>query len=786
MSKTLTEPEINTSTYQWCIRAFSFLKGSLGVKINCDAAPANIESGQIFLFNHFARFETVIPQYIIHQATGAYCRCVATSELFESSERFAKFLWGVGAVPNDHPGLLPFLAAEILRGQKVIIFPEGGMIKDRKVVEDDGSLGIFSPTANQSRKHHKGAAALALTLEMFKRRILSVHEAGETARLQRWVNALGLDSAETLLAAAGKPTHLVPGNITFYPVHNDANALAKLMETFGVEISERAREELLIESNIILKDTDMHVRMGDPITPQLTWAFWERWALDRAFKRIRSLDDLFALKDGSDRWLEKLLATAMTRETRRLRDASMADMYALTSVNLSHLASKLILTLIEQAKTDIDIDRFHRLLYLTIKYAQMEETLHLHASVANPEAHENIHCGVCDCPEFEKFLTMAHASGLIEARDGRYHFLAKLTEDHDFHQIRLENMIEVYANEVAPLPAVCRAVTRALKSEADLDEASYAHLLFDDEVRAHDWALQAYSEKRHKDINDQETATEPGTPYLFLPESADGRQDSHSSNRQDNQPGNRMGIVLVHGFLASAAELRDFGEKLAARGYPVLGVRLKGHGTSPWDLRERSWHDWLQSVRRGFEIMSGFTDRVCLVGFSTGGALALRLAAEKPAGLAGVAAVAAPIKFRNKKLIFVPVIHGLNKITQWVSSQEGVMPFRVNDSEHPEINYRHMPIRGLYELRQMVDDLEPRLGDIEHPALILQGDGDQIVDPASAEIIHDNLGSRDKAVHLISSNRHGLLNENIGGTHDRVFEFIAGLEGPANTVRIAS
>ena len=37
-----------------------------------------------------------------------------------------------------------------------------------------------------------------------------------------------------------------------------------------------------------------------------------------------------------------------------------------------------------------------------------------------------------------------------------------------------------------------------------------------------------------------------------------------------------------------------------------------------------------------------FAERVCLVGFSTGGSLALQLAAERPPGLAGVATVSAP------------------------------------------------------------------------------------------------------------------------------------------------
>jgi hypothetical protein len=131
---------INEPFYQWCVRGFSLLRKRLGINIEVHAEDGLIESGQIFLFNHFARFETIIPQYFIYKATRAYCRCVATHELFDGSDRFAKLLWGVGAVPNNHPGLLGFLAAEILRGRKVIIFPEGSMVKDRHIATAPASI----------------------------------------------------------------------------------------------------------------------------------------------------------------------------------------------------------------------------------------------------------------------------------------------------------------------------------------------------------------------------------------------------------------------------------------------------------------------------------------------------------------------------------------------------------------------------------------------------------------------------------------------------------------------
>ena len=289
-------------------------------------------------------------------------------------------------------------------------------------------------------------------------------------------------------------------------------------------------------------------------------------------------------------------------------------------------------------------------------------------------------------------------------------------------------------------------------------------MLFNDELDSYAWDGQCFSDRRCEELNRQETATESGEPYLSVPEASNG-----------------LGIVLVHGFLASPAELRAFAKKLEAAGHPVVGVRLKGHGTSPWDLRDRSWQDWLESVRRGYRIMSAFADRICLVGFSSGGALALHLAAEQPERLAGVAAVSAPMKFRNKNLIFVPLVHGATKLTRWVSSFEGIMPFLPNKSEHPHINYRNIPIRGLFELRRMVDELDDRLPDVQCPVILVQGTEDQIVDPKSAEMIHGKLGSEEKTLHMVPSRRHGILNEDIGDTHEKLLSFLASLAASAST-----
>ncbi|MBT4703026.1 MAG: alpha/beta fold hydrolase, partial [Rhodospirillaceae bacterium] len=747
---------LNQKTYDWTVRSVSALTSSLSVKIKLHHDGDQVEQGQIFLFNHFARFETFIPQFLMHQKSGAYCRSIAAGEFFRGNDTFANYLRSVGAVPHDMPELLPFLAKEILHGRKVIIFPEGGMVKDRRVLDDTGKYSIFSRTARERRKHHTGAAVLALTLNAFKIGIRALHADEDTVRLTQWVDRLNFENVEALIAAVEKPTLIIPANITFYPIRVRDNILRQGVELFTKGLSPRMAEELLIEGNILLRDTDMDVRLGDPVMPGKLWRLWEKKLLAPRVRKVNSMEELFELNFRRGSWIEKLSARAIGRTTLMLRDTYMYEMYKGVTLNLSHLASRMILMHVDRDQMTVNRELFHRMLYLAIKKSQAEPSLHLHRSLLDPETYAGVIKG--RSKPLDQLITSAENTELVKQVDGHYVLMSKLKEEHGFDQVRIENPIAVYDNEMAPIQAARDVIEDAFNEAHDLSDHALALHRFDDEILSYQWDKRAYEKPKHAEINEQRTATEPGDPYLLTPEKSSG-----------------LGVVLVHGFLASPAELRGFADRLLAAGHPVIGVRLKGHGTSPWDLRDRTWKEWLSSVRRGFQIMSALADKVCVIGFSSGGALALHMAAENPDKLAGVCAVSAPLKFRNKNLVFVPLLHGVNKLTGWLPTMESVMPFIDNDSEHPEINYRHIPVRGLYELRHMVDEMEEVLPNIRCPAAVMQGDEDHVIEPESAKIIASLIGSENTELHMIESKRHGILNEDIGGTQDKVLAFVNSL-----------
>lgn len=754
------EYQLHPPTYEWTVKLFSRLRKVLGINIKLQGDPALLAQGEIFLFNHFARIETFLPHYLIYQETGAFCRCIATKAIFKGNESFKKYLSRVGVIPNDHEELLPMLVAEIIRGRKVVIYPEGGMIKDRRVIDNKGKFRIYSRKARAYRKHHAGAAVLATAVDTFKLAVRTAEKSHDWDRIDAWVEMLGIKNREHLLFSARRPTRIIPGNITFYPISTGDNFLNKGAGFLNAEISSKVSEELIIEANLLLKDTDMDMRLGSPIIFADGRHWWERKLQKYLANNLDTVEDFFTLKGLQNSWLEKIIRKCIRHSSEKLRDRYMEGIYKEVTVNLSHLTSTIILNLIDNNRNELAAKQFYLIVYLAVKNIQQQPDVHLHRSLRNPEVYADLVFGKKKA--LNQFLDVSVKNGLIKLLHGRLTLLEKLKEDFEIDTVRLENTIQVYANEMAPVTGALIAVKQAFDQSESISEIELANYRHDDELRRYDWNHHYYSKPRFDDINRHESATESGRPFFDVP-----KECQHD-----------IGVVLVHGFLASPAEMKSLSEKLVDKGYPVYGVRLPGHGTSPVDLRERSWEDWLRAIQHGYEILTAHVDKVCLVGFSTGGALSLIFASEHPAKLAAAVVINPPVKFKNKNMMFVPLLHGVSRLVRWASSFEGIMPYRTNNPEHARINYRNIPVRGLYELVRMNYVLSHQLDRVHCPCLLMQSKNDPVIKADSSKVLQSRLVNADVTYVEVESDRHGILYENEANTHAIVMQYIQQLSDP--------
>ena len=745
--------DIDKTLYNRSVRVLNTVRKVLSVKMTLHA-DTQVLQGDIFLFNHFSRFETFIPQYLIYEQTGAYSCAIASGEFFEQDNVLARYLQHVGVFPHDHDRLFPLLTSQILRGRKVIIFPEGAMIKDRQVIDESGNYGIYSRSTGLRRKQHTGAAVLAQGVEAIKIIIRHAYRDKDHETLVWWKEQLQIESMDQLLTSALKHTLIVPANITFYPIRSSENLLLKAVDFFTDSLNVRQTEELLIEGNIILKNTDMDIRMGKPLEPFDRKFFGSHYLLQKVMDNAKSVDEIFTLQAKPKDLMQKWLGYYFKKAANITRDKYMESIYLNVTINLSHLASTLIMYLVKHGYSYIEKQKFYITIYITVKKLQNNTHINLHRSLLNPNDYSELTTGADT--RFQALIGEAINANLISEYKTRYHLLPKLLEQYDFDSIRLENLIAVYANEARPIHVVRQTLIESLDESDDIDQQELAAWYFEDECRNVSWENQAYQKPEYDDINEHETASADALPFFLEPHKENG-----------------IGVLLIHGLLASPAELKDYGEYLVTQSYTVLGIRLKGHGTSPYALQDMSWEDWYHSVVRGYTILKAHCQRIIVTGFSTGGALALKLASEHYPEIIAVNAVAVPVKFINPAFMLVPLLHGTNVLVDWLSSYEGVKPFIENNSEHPQINYRHVPVKSLYELRMLIAHMEEFLPKCRVPVLILQGDNDPVVSFKSAQEVMNKLtGEKKKELKMIASKRHGILMENIGGTWEEIDRFM--------------
>ena len=94
--------------------------------------------------------------------------------------------------------------------------------------------------------------------------------------------------------------------------------------------------------------------------------------------------------------------------------------------------------------------------------------------------------------------------------------------------------------------------------------------------------------------------------------------------------GGRCAALLVHGFPGTPAEMRPLAEHLHSMGWTVQGILLPGFGSEMEHMADKHYGDWLCAVEGALATLKQSYEPVLLVGYSLGGALSMRAAADNP------------------------------------------------------------------------------------------------------------------------------------------------------------
>jgi len=208
-----------------------------------------------------------------------------------------------------------------------------------------------------------------------------------------------------------------------------------------------------------------------------------------------------------------------------------------------------------------------------------------------------------------------------------------------------------------------------------------------------------------------------------------------------------VGAVLSHGLTGMPGSLRDWAQALAAAGMTVRVPRLPGHGTSWQDANKVSWQDWYAELERAFDEVRSRCDRVFIMGLSMGGTLALRLAEQRGADVAGVVVVNPSLFTTRKDAKLLPLVR------LFVPS----FPPVGNDIKKPgvvEPAYERLPVKAAYQLAQLWKLTNADLDKVTQPLLVLSSRDDHVVEPANSQRLMEQAGSADKRQVVLEDSYH--------------------------------
>jgi len=236
-----------------------------------------------------------------------------------------------------------------------------------------------------------------------------------------------------------------------------------------------------------------------------------------------------------------------------------------------------------------------------------------------------------------------------------------------------------------------------------------------------------------------------------MPE-ADTKRSMIYNPQLDGDPflwaGGPTGVLLIHGYTATTAEVRPLARIFHQQGYTVAGPLLPGHHTRPEDANRYRWRDWVCAVEESYQQLAAHRQRVIIGGESMGALLALYLASEHPEVVA-ILVYAPALKLKMSSLqtllirVLAPFVPHIRK------KEMGDDPLWQG--------YTVYPLGGARELLRLQRQVRGRLARINQPILVVQGRLDATVAPIAAETVHDEVRSAVKELHWLPNSQHCVI-----------------------------
>ncbi len=665
---------------------------------------------RIFVANHFTRMEALVLPYWLYHKTNKKVGVIADDSIFVSF--FGDFLKSIGALSKSDPNRDNIIMSDILQGKKDwLIFPEGMMVKGKRIVKEEDehySVKIDGVT----KKVFTGAAYFGLNSQLLREDYLN----DKINDKDRFVKKYFLNSIDDI---NDNETMMVPVNISYSPIRTGNNFLVDIAKKLMDNLNDKLLEELEIEGNIIL-NSKIIIQILEPVS------------LKELTHNVHILKD----PHGIHKHHKHHNHTEIINKYRRvLTNDFMKKIYINTTIRFDHIFALILYF------TTVDIinkEHLKRLIYLVakdIKDTKLFFDSDIDSNIIKLISYENF-------APFEDVLSVAIKDGIIiDAHDHYIINRENLLEGYTHHTVRLKNILKVVLNEVLIIEDIVHLVQTYSSLSQENINFVLSNKLIEEENNEFkdDRNLYAKSEEYKDEVKDESI----GKPYFL--------------NAMD--PNNA--VIAIHGFSSAPMEMKELALYLHENNINVYAPRLKGHGTTAYDLQNNSWQDWYNSLSRAVTIASMKYENIYIAGFSAGGLLALLSSLKNCPKLKGVICINAALKLKDTRVkTLIPAVNLWNEIVSSVHIEDLQKEYVPNIAEYPEINYDKHYVKSIFQLNQLMGVTRKKLHDIHLPTLIIQGKDDPVVDPASAKEIYIGIQSKDKAIVYLSHDTHVIVKSN--------------------------
>jgi len=470
----------------------------------------NIPRGSvIFTANHFTRIETIFLPYHIHNISKKEVWSLAAEELF-NIPILKGFLNNLGAVSTKAPNRDDLILKTLLSGNvQWIIFPEGMMVKNKKLINKDQ----FSLRNDESiSRPHTGAAIVALRCEFYRERLRRMKQL-QKSEFDRLINVFEIEDIDKVL---NQETAIVPVNITYYPASPKENILSKIGQILMKEPSQRMIDELMTEGSMLFSNVEITIRFGKPIEIKkyLNDPYLESMLTVK--RKIKFDHDISSKQIAKEASIE-------------IMETYMAAVYSMTSLNYDHVMA-CILKHFPYRKHGIDMYEFKCKVYYAILWFTQDRDYY----VSDNFYDNQIHLLTDDrYNRFTDFLQIARETRVIDIKENRiFKDQSKFYSKSNFHTVRVENPILVMVNEVEPIGEVEDGLKKiAQKSFGDIKN------LVKDKI-SEKIQVDFSKDYNHYFLEGESKKKRVGRP-LFL---------KHGTNL--------TGVLLIHGYMAAPKEVK--------------------------------------------------------------------------------------------------------------------------------------------------------------------------------------------------------------------------------------